>query len=89
MINIKRFIKKLHNFHAKSYFADNEESVHKIMSCEPKKCLELGIPMDEILQIYRQAIVHLNQNSRSGEICRNIVQGLHEVKPFHAETDFV
>lgn len=89
MIDVKRFIKKLHNFEAKSYFPDNEEAVREIVICEPKECLELNIPMSTILQIYKQSIVYLNQNNRSGEVCRNVIKGLHEIKASCVETDFV
>jgi len=89
MVNIEGFIKKLHKFDAKTYFEGNESSVQKIMACKPKECLGLGIPMNNILQIYEQSIIHLNQDSRLDEICRSIVDGLHEMKASHIETDFI
>ncbi len=89
MVNTKKFIEKLHRFDSKSCFADTKEAVQKIMACEPKECLKLDIPMDDILQIYKQSIIHLHQNNRSSEVCRNIVRGLHEIKASHVETDFV
>ena len=89
MINNKKFIEKLHRFDARLYFADNEDAVQKIMACEPKECLRLGIPMSNILQIYKQSVVHLTQNSRSNEICRSIVRGLQEIKASRVESDFI
>jgi len=89
MINIKKFIEKLHGFNARLYFASNEEAVQKIMACEPKECLKLGIPMSNILQIYKQSVVHLTQNNRSSETCRSIVRGLQGVKASRIELDFV
>jgi len=89
MISVKKFIEKLHGFDARSFFARNKDAVQKIMESEPKECLELGIPMTDILQIYKQSIVHLNQNNRSIEVCRDIIKGLGEVKASRAETDFV
>ena len=89
MIDIKKFIKRLHEFDPKLYFANNEDVVHKIMTCEPKECLKLGISMDDVLQIYRQSIAHLVQNSASREICRSIVNGLQEIKASRAEADFI
>jgi len=89
MTNTKNFIRKLHKFDAKIYFAGDEDTVRKIMACVPKDCLNMGVPMSDILQIYRQAVAHLSQNNRLHDICWDIIRSLHEVKSSCVETGFV